>query len=211
MDPARTHETSDAGPADCAAPRAPSSQPDPMIDPSDSSVRHRRPTCLLSRPPSSLFAAGTRCLSVAVVMRSRPLICPAGADRTEAGPLGQLPDRPGAKSEPLQEPEPTVTRRAIARACRAVTGRVGAGRLLARLGGGPVAAGALTPSRGPRPEGPAATPPLARITATVPRRAPAACGVARKPTQAHDFGAILTGPLRNPPGFRTRPREGAPF
>src|SRR5690242_3618604 len=44
MAPARIHDTSDAGPATLAAPNAPSSQPEPMIDPSDTNVRPQKPT-----------------------------------------------------------------------------------------------------------------------------------------------------------------------
>ena len=38
MQAARTHDKIDAGPATCAALSAPSSQPDPMIEPSETNI-----------------------------------------------------------------------------------------------------------------------------------------------------------------------------
>jgi hypothetical protein len=42
--PARSHDTSDAPPADVAAVNAPSNQPDPMIEPNETNISAIKPT-----------------------------------------------------------------------------------------------------------------------------------------------------------------------
>jgi len=56
--PASTHETSDAPPAAFAAVSAPSSQPEPMIEPSEMNINDVRPT-LRRRPLGAPFASDT--------------------------------------------------------------------------------------------------------------------------------------------------------
>ncbi len=55
---ARTHEISDAGPAFCAALSAPSSQPEPMIEPRETNISPQKPTERCSPGPSPVAAAG---------------------------------------------------------------------------------------------------------------------------------------------------------
>src|SRR5262245_53525810 len=50
MAPARIHDSNEAGPATCAAPKAPRSQPEPMIEPRDTKVRPQKPTSRRRRP-----------------------------------------------------------------------------------------------------------------------------------------------------------------
>ena len=56
--PASTHETSDAPPAAFAAVSAPSSQPEPMIEPSEMNINDVRPT-LRRRPLGAPFTSDT--------------------------------------------------------------------------------------------------------------------------------------------------------
>jgi hypothetical protein len=56
--PASTHDTKDAPPADVAAVNAPSSQPDPMIDPSETNIKAIKPT--LRRNPGWASDAALR-------------------------------------------------------------------------------------------------------------------------------------------------------
>ena len=56
--PASTHETSDAPPAAFAAVSAPSSQPEPMIEPSEMNINDVRPT--LRRRPLGAHAPPKR-------------------------------------------------------------------------------------------------------------------------------------------------------
>src|SRR6478736_8896901 len=72
----------DAGPATCAASRAPSSQPDPMIEPRDTNVRPQNPTSRLSLAglPVLLGAAVAVC-AMGVPPRGRRGPCALGAGK----------------------------------------------------------------------------------------------------------------------------------
>src|SRR6478672_9977415 len=72
----------DAGPATCAASRAPSSQPDPMIEPRDTNVRPQNPTSRLSLAglPELLGAAVAVC-AMGVPPRGRRGPCALGAGK----------------------------------------------------------------------------------------------------------------------------------
>ena len=69
--PASTHETSDAPPAAFAAVSAPSSQPEPMIEPSEMNINDVRPT-LRRRPLGAPFTSDTTHLRSGPVWTDRP-------------------------------------------------------------------------------------------------------------------------------------------
>src|SRR6516165_9075464 len=58
-----THDTSDAGPATTAALSAPSSHPDPMIDPSEMNVRPQKPTLRCNWAPGAACGLSASTLS----------------------------------------------------------------------------------------------------------------------------------------------------
>src|SRR2546423_15619390 len=64
MPAASSHDRIDAGPAASAALSAPSSQPDPMIEPSETNIRPQNPTERLSWPACELVVSiGARTIS----------------------------------------------------------------------------------------------------------------------------------------------------
>src|SRR5215469_1680262 len=78
-----THDTTDAGPATTAALRAPSSHPDPMIDPSEIPVRPQKPTLRCS--PASALTVGLPTITISAITSP-----PSGETRSRrrAGPPG---------------------------------------------------------------------------------------------------------------------------
>ena len=93
-DPARIQDSNDAGPADCAAPSAPSSQPEPMIDPSEIIVRPRRPTSRFSSPwKTSIGRTSTSSGTLATALLL-PLTPAAVLTAFYGHPRGNLSPRP---------------------------------------------------------------------------------------------------------------------
>src|ERR1700712_3488395 len=77
MAAASTQEINDAGPAVCAAPGARSSQPDPMIEPSETNINPQKP----------------------IVLRKCGLPPEGGADDSETAMMTSLPARNGPPEE----------------------------------------------------------------------------------------------------------------
>jgi hypothetical protein len=65
---ASTHEITEAGPAIVAAVRAPSSQPEPMIEPSETNMRPQKPTSL------DKWVLGPLLVLLAVMAILRPIV-----------------------------------------------------------------------------------------------------------------------------------------
>src|SRR5450756_2678113 len=83
MTAARTHEIREAGPASVAAVSAPSSQPEPMIEPRDTNIRPQKPISL-DRCPS-----GPWLVVLTVVAIVHPIVMPVRHPRPRS--LGAPP------------------------------------------------------------------------------------------------------------------------